>query len=139
MPTEVTPGHMFILAGTFQHVKVVESSTLRKLVTSVAGAGVIAAPPYGQLIADGRQQPKRAYKPSSVPRHTAWTATIPLGRRLPAASSDLPRGRGEPPLIRPCWACPCAVLLRVRFTQPAGRPTAGGLLPAIAPLPCASH
>ena len=41
-------------------------------------------------------------------------ATIPLGRRLPAVSSDQPGDGTSSPMV------PCAVLLQVRFTA-AGR------------------
>jgi hypothetical protein len=40
----------------------------------------------------------QACKPSSVPRHCAWAATIHLGRRLPGVSSDQPGSREEPSL-----------------------------------------
>src|SRR2546423_3714030 len=52
-------------------------------------------------------------------------AVIRLRRRLPGDSSDLTRGPAEPAV-----SSSYSVLLRVGFTEPAGLPAAGGLLPA---------
>ncbi len=51
--------------------------------------------------------PERVYKPSSVSQQQpARTATIPLERQLPAASSGLPEGNGTSSPGTACTVAP---------------------------------
>jgi len=63
---------------------------------------------------------------------TAQVAIIYLGRRLPGVSSDQPES-WQASNLQACRLTAhysfCSVLLRMGFTQPAGHPAAGELLP----------